>query len=50
LSRTITAISNAGPERVCLSGHDTCDHALDRMMGELSAETEVLRAGATYRF
>ena len=50
LSRTITAINSAGPKRVYLSGHDTCDYALDRMMRELDAETEVLKAGATYRF
>jgi len=50
LSRTISAINGAGPERVYLSGHDTCDRALDRMMRELNAETEVLKAGATYRF
>jgi len=50
LSRAITAISRANPKRVYLSGHDTCDHALDRMMRELNAETEVLKAGATYRF
>jgi 7,8-dihydropterin-6-yl-methyl-4-(beta-D-ribofuranosyl)aminobenzene 5'-phosphate synthase len=50
LSRTITAISSACPKRVCLSGHDTCDHALDRMTRELKAEIEVLKAGATYRF
>jgi 7,8-dihydropterin-6-yl-methyl-4-(beta-D-ribofuranosyl)aminobenzene 5'-phosphate synthase len=50
LSRTIAAINGAGPKRVYLSGHDTCDHALGRMMRELDAETEVLKAGATYRF
>jgi 7,8-dihydropterin-6-yl-methyl-4-(beta-D-ribofuranosyl)aminobenzene 5'-phosphate synthase len=50
LSRTIATINRAGPKRVFISGHDTCDHALDRMMGELNAETEVLEAGATYRF
>jgi 7,8-dihydropterin-6-yl-methyl-4-(beta-D-ribofuranosyl)aminobenzene 5'-phosphate synthase len=50
LSQTIAAISNAGPKKVYLSGHDTCDHALDRMRAELDAETEVLEAGATYRF
>jgi len=49
LSQTIAAINSAGPERVYLSGHDTCDHALDRMMRELDAETEVLEAGATCR-
>lgn len=50
LSRTIAAINGAGPKKVYLSGHDTCDYALDRMKRELKAETEVLKAGATYRF
>jgi 7,8-dihydropterin-6-yl-methyl-4-(beta-D-ribofuranosyl)aminobenzene 5'-phosphate synthase len=50
LSRTIASINSAGPERVYLSGHDTCDHSLERMKKELNAETEVLKAGATYRF
>jgi len=49
LSRTIAAINDAGPKRVYLSGHDTCDYALDRMKKELRSETEVLHAGATYR-
>jgi 7,8-dihydropterin-6-yl-methyl-4-(beta-D-ribofuranosyl)aminobenzene 5'-phosphate synthase len=48
LTRTITAINDAGPKRVYLSGHDTCDYALERMMRGLDAETEVLKAGATY--
>jgi 7,8-dihydropterin-6-yl-methyl-4-(beta-D-ribofuranosyl)aminobenzene 5'-phosphate synthase len=50
LSRTIAAINSAGPKRVHLSGHDTCDYSLDRMKKELNAETGVLKAGATYRF
>jgi 7,8-dihydropterin-6-yl-methyl-4-(beta-D-ribofuranosyl)aminobenzene 5'-phosphate synthase len=49
LSRTISAINTAGPKRVYLSGHDTCDYSLDRMTRELNAETEVLKAGSTYR-
>jgi 7,8-dihydropterin-6-yl-methyl-4-(beta-D-ribofuranosyl)aminobenzene 5'-phosphate synthase len=49
LSQTISAINRAGPKRILLSAHDTCDHSLDRMMKELNAETEVLEAGATYR-
>jgi 7,8-dihydropterin-6-yl-methyl-4-(beta-D-ribofuranosyl)aminobenzene 5'-phosphate synthase len=49
LSKTISAINSAGPNRVFLSGHDTCDHALERMTRELNAETDVLVAGATYR-
>jgi 7,8-dihydropterin-6-yl-methyl-4-(beta-D-ribofuranosyl)aminobenzene 5'-phosphate synthase len=50
LGRTITAINGAGPKRVYLSGHDTCDYALDRLEKELEAKTDVLKAGATYRF
>jgi 7,8-dihydropterin-6-yl-methyl-4-(beta-D-ribofuranosyl)aminobenzene 5'-phosphate synthase len=49
LSRTISAINVAAPRKVYLSAHDTCDHALDRMERELTAETEVLEAGASYR-
>jgi 7,8-dihydropterin-6-yl-methyl-4-(beta-D-ribofuranosyl)aminobenzene 5'-phosphate synthase len=49
LSHTIAAINAAGPQRVYLSGHDTCDHALGRLLAELQAETQVLEAGATYR-
>ena len=49
LSRTIATINDAGPKKVYLSGHDTCDYALDRMKKELRSETEVLNAGATYR-
>ena len=50
LSRTIAAINHARPKRVYLSGHNTCDHALERMGRELMAEVEVLESGATYRF
>jgi 7,8-dihydropterin-6-yl-methyl-4-(beta-D-ribofuranosyl)aminobenzene 5'-phosphate synthase len=49
LNQTIAAINDAGPRKVYLSGHDTCDHALDRMKKDLKAETELLRAGVTYR-
>ena len=49
LTRTLAAINAAGPERVYLSAHDTCDRALDRMKKELAAETHVLEAGAVYR-
>jgi 7,8-dihydropterin-6-yl-methyl-4-(beta-D-ribofuranosyl)aminobenzene 5'-phosphate synthase len=49
LSQTIAAVNRAGPRKAYLSGHDTCDHALDRMVRELNAETEVLKAGVTYR-
>lgn len=49
LSRTIANINEAGPKRVLLSAHDTCDHALDRMANELEADTVALKAGETYR-
>ncbi|MBW1674030.1 MAG: MBL fold metallo-hydrolase [Deltaproteobacteria bacterium] len=50
LSSTITALNKFNPHKVFLSGHDSCDHSLARMKNELNAETEVLKAGATYRF
>jgi 7,8-dihydropterin-6-yl-methyl-4-(beta-D-ribofuranosyl)aminobenzene 5'-phosphate synthase len=50
LSSNIAIMNRTGARRICLSGHDTCDHALERMKAELTAETEVLKAGATYHF
>lgn len=49
LEQTIIHINKAAPKRVLLSAHDTCDHALERLCGELNAETAVLEAGASYR-
>ena len=49
LNHTVAYINEAAPKRVLLSAHDTCDHALDRLAGELDAETTVLEAGQTYR-
>jgi 7,8-dihydropterin-6-yl-methyl-4-(beta-D-ribofuranosyl)aminobenzene 5'-phosphate synthase len=49
LSRTIAHLNAAGPTKVLLSAHDTCDHALGRMSDELRADTLVLKAGETYR-
>lgn len=46
---SIATINRAGARKVLLSGHDTCDHALERMTHELDAETAVLEAGGTYR-
>ncbi len=48
LTRTICAINEAGPSRLLLSPHDTCDHALERFEREADADTEVLVAGRTY--
>ncbi len=49
LTRTIANINVRAPQRVCLSAHDTCDHAIGRFAEELKSETTVLEAGATYR-
>jgi 7,8-dihydropterin-6-yl-methyl-4-(beta-D-ribofuranosyl)aminobenzene 5'-phosphate synthase len=49
LTRAIQAINQAGPRRVYLSAHDTCDYALRRLSNELDAEVEVLHAGSAYR-
>jgi 7,8-dihydropterin-6-yl-methyl-4-(beta-D-ribofuranosyl)aminobenzene 5'-phosphate synthase len=49
LTKTISHINETDAKRVLLSAHDTCDHALDRLRRELTAETDVLEAGGTYR-
>lgn len=49
LEQTIVQINKAVPKQVLLSAHDTCDHALERLCGELNAETAVLEAGKSYR-
>jgi len=50
LTGTITALNGIRPQKVFLSAHDSCDHSLARMQQELDADTEVLKAGKTYRF
>jgi len=50
LSAAISAIKDVAPRRVCLSAHDSCDHALARMKAEINADTEILKAGARYTF
>ena len=42
-------VGRAGPSKLFLSAHDTCDHGLGRMAGELHAETVLLKAGQTCR-
>lgn len=49
LSDTISFLNNVKPEKIFLSGHDSCDHSLKRMNDELTSKTEVLTAGSTYR-
>ena len=48
LGRAIDAINEAGPAKVFLSAHDTCDFSLKRMQQEIDAEVCVLEAGSTY--
>lgn len=49
LTRTIATINQAGPKKMLLSAHDTCDYGLDRLARELNADTVVLEAGRSYR-
>lgn len=49
LGNTINALNNASPSQVLLSAHDVCDYSLAEMAGRLNAETDVLKAGKTYR-
>ena len=48
LDPTIAALNKAGPKRLLLSPHDSCEHALGRLTNEVNADVEVLRAGATF--
>lgn len=48
LTRTIAAINAVQPHRVLVSPHDSCEHAIERLRKELSAEVDVLRAGDTH--
>ena len=48
LDLTIGALRRARPERLLISAHDSCDHALSRMEREVGAEFDVLRAGRSY--
>ncbi|MBT3224511.1 MAG: MBL fold metallo-hydrolase [Proteobacteria bacterium] len=48
LDQTIQTLNQAGPKRLLLSPHDSCDYAVSRLTNEVNAEVEVLRAGAKY--
>ena len=50
LDHSIAALNMAAPDRILLSGHDSCDASLKRMETEFTAHTEVLRVGKTYEF
>lgn len=49
LDQTLHVINNFQPAQLLLSGHDVCDHSLERLKNETRARAEVLTAGATYR-
>jgi hypothetical protein len=40
----------AAPNKVYLSTHETCEHALARTSQEIKVATQVPMAGAVYRF
>lgn len=48
LTETIDFIRSLRPQKLLLSGHDSCDHALGRFCDELPCETQVLEAGRRY--
>lgn len=48
LTETIVQINAAKPKRVLLSAHDTCKHALKRLVIELEADKAILTAGRMY--
>jgi 7,8-dihydropterin-6-yl-methyl-4-(beta-D-ribofuranosyl)aminobenzene 5'-phosphate synthase len=48
LSETIKFLNEVSPQKLLLSAHDTCDHALDRFANEAHAMVEIIRAGKTY--
>ncbi|MCF7826099.1 MAG: MBL fold metallo-hydrolase [Candidatus Marinimicrobia bacterium] len=48
LNKTKIGRNDIRPQKILLSGHDSCDHSLERMSQELVAETKVLKAGVTY--
>lgn len=48
LSNTINNINQMSPEKLFISGHDSCNHALQRFQNETSAQTTILEAGGKY--
>ena len=49
LTETIQVLNDSGVQKVFLSAHDTCDHALERLAHQLHADVAVLKAGVTYK-
>lgn len=50
MDKTIDILNRIQPEKVLLSAHDSCDDALKNMGQRLESKSQVLKAGATYRF
>jgi 7,8-dihydropterin-6-yl-methyl-4-(beta-D-ribofuranosyl)aminobenzene 5'-phosphate synthase len=49
LKKTIDTINKVEPEKVFLSGHDSCDYALNYFKKNLNAELKTLKAGDDLR-
>jgi len=50
LDKTISRLNMADPQKVYLSGHDTCDQSIQRIKQNLVSDTHILKSGETYRF
>ncbi len=48
LDVTIASLNAHKVQRLLLSAHDTCDHALKRLTEEVEGDVEILKAGASY--
>ncbi|WP_228721334.1 hypothetical protein [Desulfosediminicola ganghwensis] len=46
--RTVSFLRKVVPQKLLLSAHDSCDHALSRISDELQCDTRILKAGETY--
>jgi 7,8-dihydropterin-6-yl-methyl-4-(beta-D-ribofuranosyl)aminobenzene 5'-phosphate synthase len=49
LIKTAEAINSAEPQKVFLSGHDSCDYSLNYLGENLNADVEILKAGESYK-
>ena len=50
LDKTISRLNMADPQKVYLSGHDTCDQSIQRIKQNLVSDIHILKSGETYRF
>ncbi len=49
LDRAVALLNDVAIDRLLLSAHDSCDHAVARFKSEVAAPVDVLTAGATVR-